>query len=130
MDELTEYTSLDFANPQGKVIRTADGGTTVWINLGKDDGLREGVSFTVIDESTVNTSEATGKAHVVVTRVIPDHPHLSQAKVTDYNPRSPIMVEDKVFSPAWRAARETGFAWWVRWILTMTTKTTSKKCAI
>ncbi len=110
MDELTEYTSLDFANPQGKIIRTADGGTTVWINLGRDDGLREGVTFTVIDESTVNTSQAVGKAQLVVTRVIPDHPHLSQAKVADYNPRNPIMVEDKVFSPAWRAGRETGFA--------------------
>ena len=49
-EELTEYTSLDFANPQGKVIRTTDGGTTVWINLGHDDGLREGVAFTVVDE--------------------------------------------------------------------------------
>ncbi len=110
MDELTEYTNLDFANPQGKVIRTANGGNMVWINLGRDDGLREGVAFTIIDESAVNTSEAKDKAHLIVTRVVEDHPHLSQARVTDYNPRDPIMVEDKVFSPAWRPGRTIGFA--------------------
>lgn len=110
MDELTEYTNLDFANPQGKVTGTADGGNVVWINLGRDDGLREGVAFTVIDESEVNTTEAKGKAHMVITRVIEDHPHLSQARVTDYKPTQPIMVEDKVFSPAWRPGRTIGFA--------------------
>lgn len=110
MDELTEYTNLDFANPQGKVIRTSNGGNMVWIDLGRDDGLREGVAFTIIDESAVNTSEAKDKAHLIVTRVIDDHPHLSQARVTDYDPRKPIMVEDKVFSPAWRPGRTIGFA--------------------
>lgn len=110
MDELTEYTNLDFANPQGKVVNTANGGNMVWINLGRDDGLREGVAFTIIDESAVNTSEAKDKAHLIVTRVIDDHPHLSQARVTDYDPRNPIMVEDKVFSPAWRPGRTIGFA--------------------
>ncbi len=110
MDELTEFTNLDFANPQGKVTQVAEGGTVVWINLGRDDGLREGVSFTVIDESAINTSEAKDKAHIVVTNVIADHPHLSRAKVTDYSPTRPIMSEDKVFSPAWRAGRTVGFA--------------------
>ncbi len=110
MDELTKFTTLSFADPQGKVISTADGGTMVWVNLGRDDGLREGVAFTVIDESTVNTSEAKGKAHLVITRVIEDSPHLSQARVTDYNPTQPIMTGDKVFSPAWRPGRTIGFA--------------------
>ncbi|MEO8269465.1 MAG: hypothetical protein ABI557_07095 [Aureliella sp.] len=110
MDELTKFTNLSFAQPQGEVIRTHSGGTMVWIDLGRDDGLREGVAFTVIDESSINTSEAKGKAHLVITRVIEDSPHLSQAKVTDYNPTQPIMTGDKVFSPAWRPGRTTGFA--------------------
>ncbi|MCA9158440.1 MAG: hypothetical protein KDA72_08945 [Planctomycetales bacterium] len=109
-DELTRFTTLSFAEPQGAVIRTANGGTMVWIDLGRDDGLREGVAFTVIDESTVNTSEAKGKAHLVITRVIQDSQHLSQARVTDADPTQPLMTGDKVFSPAWRPGRTIGFA--------------------
>lgn len=110
MDELTKFVNLDFENPQGEIIKTTNGGTTVWVNLGRDDGLREGVAFTVIDESAVNTSQAKDKAHLVITRVVEDHPHLCQAKVTDYDPRNPIMTGDKVYSPAWRPGRTVGFA--------------------
>lgn len=110
MDELNEFKNLDFAQPQGKILNTSNGGTIVWINLGREDGLREGTAFTVIDESSVNTSEAKDKAHLVVTRVIDDHPHLSQARVTDYSTTRPILKEDKVFSPAWRPGRTVGFA--------------------
>lgn len=109
-DEINQFRNPDFAAPQGEIIRTADGGTTLWINLGRDDGLREGVPFSVIDESAVNISEAVPKAKLVVTRVIPDHPHLCMAKVTDYDPSKPLMTGDKVYSPAWRPGRTVGFA--------------------
>ncbi len=110
MDELNEFKNLDFSSPQGKIVNTSNGGTVVWIDLGRDDGLREGTAFTVIDESSVNASDAKDKAHLVVTRVIEDHPHLSQARVTDYSTTRPILKEDKIFSPAWRPGRTVGFA--------------------
>lgn len=111
-DELTKFTALsvDFASAEHKVIRTANGGTMVWIDLGRDDGLREGVPFSVIDESTVNTSNAEPKAHLVITRVIEDSPHLSQARVIDPKPTQPIMTGDRVYSPVWRPGRTIGFA--------------------
>jgi len=110
IDELTEYKGLDFSSPQGKIIATSGRGEMVWINLGRDDGLRVGTTFTVIDESSLKTSQAKDKAHIVITRVVEDHPHLSQAKVTDYEPTKPILTGDKVFSPAWRPGRTVGFA--------------------
>lgn len=109
-DELNEFKELDFASPQGKVINTSNRGEMVWINLGQDDGLRVGTAFTVIDESSIKTSQAKAKAHIVITRVVADHPHLSQARVTDYEPTNPILTGDKVFSPAWRPGRSPGFA--------------------
>lgn len=109
-DELNEFKELDFASPQGKIIATSDRGEIVWINLGRADGLRVGTAFTVIDEASIKTSQAKAKAHIVITRVVEDHPHLSQARVTDYEPTNPILKEDKVFSPAWRPGRSPGFA--------------------
>jgi hypothetical protein len=110
MEELIAFRNLDFAAPQGEIVRATDGGTTVWINLGREDGLREGVPFSVIDESAVNISEASPKAKLVIVSVIPDAPHLSRAKVTDYDYSHPIVTGDKVYSPAWRPGRAVGFA--------------------
>ncbi len=110
MDELTEYKGLDFSSPQGVIINTANRGEMVWINLGRDDGLRVGTAFTVIDESSIKTSQAKDKAHIVITRVVADDPHMSLARVTDYEPTNPILRGDKVFSPAWRPGRSPGFA--------------------
>lgn len=109
-DELNEFKELDFASPQGKVINTYKGGEMVWINLGQADGLRVGTAFTVIDEASIKTSQAKAKAHIVVTRVVEDYPHMSHARVTDYEPTKPILKGDKVFSPAWRPGRSPGFA--------------------
>ncbi len=110
MDELNEFKDLDFASPQGYIVNTASRGEMVWINLGQDDGLRVGTAFTVIDESSIKTSQAKDKAHIVITRIVDGHPHLSQARVTDYEPTNPIVTGDKVFSPAWRPGRTPGFA--------------------
>lgn len=108
MEIINEFRNPDFAAPQGEIVRVANAGTNVWINLGKDDGLREGVPFSVIDESEINISEATPKAKLVVVRVVAEH--LCQARVTNYNPRNPVLTGDKVYSPAWRPGRTVGFA--------------------
>ncbi len=108
MDVINQYRHPDFASPQGEIVRVADGGTSVWINLGSDDGLREGVPFSVIDESAVNITEADPKANLVVTRVVAER--LCRAKVTNYDYRSTIVPGDKIYSPAWRPGRQVGFA--------------------
>ncbi len=107
--DLDEYKQLDFAAPQGEIVRVADGGRVVWINLGQGDGLRKGVPFSVIDESTINISEARPKAQLIVTRVIDEH--LSAAELTSETDfRNPVITGDLVYSPAWRPGRKAGFA--------------------
>ena len=108
MDIINEFRDPDFASPQGEIIRVSDGGTTVWVNLGSDDGLRVGVPFSVIDESEVRISEARTKADVVITEVV--GPHLSRARASDFDFRNTIVTGDKIYSPAWRPGRTTGFA--------------------
>ncbi|RMF37000.1 MAG: hypothetical protein D6753_18370 [Planctomycetota bacterium] len=107
-DRLNQFENPDYAAPQGEITRVAEGGTTVWVDLGKADGLRVGVPFSVIDESEINISNAQPKAQIEITHVVDDH--LSRARVTDYDIRKPVVPGDKVYSPAWRPGRVVGFA--------------------
>ena len=107
-ERIRELQNDDLAAPQGRIVRTDNGGTDVWINLGSDDGLRVGTPFSVIDESAINTSEATPKARFRITQVVDGH--MSRGKVENYNYRRPVVTGDKVYSPAWRPGRVVGFA--------------------
>ncbi|MGN6543748.1 MAG: hypothetical protein ACTHK7_01775 [Aureliella sp.] len=98
----------DFEEPAGEVINVAQGSRLVWINVGSDDGLREGVSFAVLDESTQNVADAKIKAEMVVEKVI--EPHMAMARVTSPNYTDPVLPGDLVYSPAWRKGRTVGFA--------------------
>ncbi len=107
-EQLKAFREDDFAAPQGEIMRVADGGQTVWLDLGSADGLKEGTPFSVIPADTVKVSKATPKARLQVTKIV--DAHLAQAKATDISPRNPIMTGDKIYSPAWRAGRSVGFA--------------------
>ncbi|MCC6510993.1 MAG: hypothetical protein IT423_17965 [Pirellulaceae bacterium] len=98
----------NFDEPAGSVINVANGSRTVWINLGAADGLREGVSFVVLDEKTRNVAEGKIKAEMVVERVTDDH--MAVCTVTSGVSKYPVLPGDLVYSPAWRKGRVTGFA--------------------
>lgn len=108
MDIINQFRNPDFAAPQGDIVKVANGGTEVWIDLGSDDGLRTGVPFSVIDESAINISEAVPKAKLVVTGIVSGD--LCRARVIKSDFRNPVVTGDKVYSPAWRPGRTVGFA--------------------
>lgn len=108
--EIAQLRNDDFAAPQGRIVRTYNGGTDVWINLGSEDGLRVGTPFSVIDESELNTSEAIPKAQLRITQLVPGNGHLARGKIDNYDYRRPVVTGDKVYSPAWRPGRVVGFA--------------------
>ncbi|MCA9125964.1 MAG: hypothetical protein KDB22_02725 [Planctomycetales bacterium] len=107
-DQLNKVNEPDFASPQGKILSVQNGGTRVWLNLGSADGLRVGVPFNVLDESSVVISNAEPKANIRVTRVVDEH--LSEARVEDPDFRNIILTGDLVYSTAWRPGRKVGFA--------------------
>lgn len=105
---IKQFREDDFAAPQGTIKRVSDGGQVVWLDLGSEDGLREGVPFSVLDADTMKVSKATPKARLQITRII--DAHLSQAKVTEYSIHKTIVTGDLVYSPAWHPGRTVGFA--------------------
>ncbi|MEM8733363.1 MAG: hypothetical protein AAGG44_04030 [Planctomycetota bacterium] len=112
-DELSErvqqFIDPDFAAPQGSIVRVADGGTKLWIDLGSADGLRAGVPFSVIDEADINISKATPKAKITVLKVVDKHLAYAQLE-ENLDFRNPVVTGDKIYSPAWRPGRKVGFA--------------------
>lgn len=108
LDKIKQSESVAHGKPAGSVINVANGGRIVWIDIGKADGLTEGVIFNVIDASATNVDEAKGKARMVVEKV--SDSHMAQARVLSDNYANPVIPGDKVFSPAWRKGSQAGFA--------------------
>ncbi len=131
-EELNSFNTDDFQTPQGEITRVVDGGNEIWLNLGREDGLREGVIFKVFDASNVTLRKpefdrtrftreeweklplekrlakgADPKATVQVTHVFDNHS--ARAKVLDANNRSRPTTRDWIFSPGWRSGRTIGF---------------------
>jgi hypothetical protein len=107
-EQIVALKKEDFEEPAGYVINVAQGGRTVWVNVGSEDGLREGVPFTVLESSTLNVSEAKPKAEMIVEEVT--EAHMARARVISENYRNPVLPGDIVYSPAWRKGRKLSFA--------------------
>lgn len=108
--KITELEGEDFQYVQGQITGVADGGETVYLNLGKADGLREGVRFGVVSEDTTRVADAKPKARLEIVSVMQDADHVSRAKVLPDRRHATILQGDKVYSPAWQPGRNVQFA--------------------
>ena len=107
--QLEEIKGEDFQYVQGKITEVVDGGQTVYLNLGRADGLRPGVRFAVLDDDTSKVADVSPKARIEVVEVNQQTDHLSRARVLpDRNPTT-ILRGDRIYSPAWQPGRKVSF---------------------
>jgi len=107
--QLEEIKGEDFQYVQGKITEVVDGGQTVYLNLGRADGLRPGVRFSVLDDDTSKVADVAPKARLEVVEVNQQTDHLSRARVLpDRNPAT-ILRGDRIYSPAWQPGRKVSF---------------------
>jgi hypothetical protein len=107
--QLEEIKGEDFQYVQGKITEVTEGGQTVYLNLGRADGLRPGVRFAVLDDDTSKVADVTPKARIEVVEVNQQTDHLSRARVlADRNPKT-ILRGDRIYSPAWQPGRKVYF---------------------
>ena len=87
---------------QGRI--TAVRGDVVNINLGREDALRAGVTFGVIDQTETRLQDAEVMATIQVTKVF--GAHLSEARIV-LRPsiENPIIPGDMIYSPFWAPGR-------------------------
>ncbi len=108
--KLDEIQGEDFQYVQGKIVEVANGGDTVWINLGRADGLRPGVSFGVVNSDVSRVADAKPKAKIEVVEVVSGSEHLSRCKVLSDRAPTTILRGDSIYSPAWQPGRKVEFA--------------------
>jgi hypothetical protein len=96
-----------FAMDDGVIRNVNQRTSTVWINLGKADGLRPQVTFTV-HRPGLPANEEGRKASIEVTNIIGDH--LAEARILEDNMKDPIVPGDKIYTPLWEPSHPEHFA--------------------
>ncbi len=100
-EQLTEVTQTSFEVPDGKITWVNPKTGMVYINLGRADGLRRQVTFSVYGTDVNNLVREETKGSIEVTRVIDDH--LSEARTTEDDPKQPILPGDVIYTPLWNS---------------------------
>lgn len=81
---------------------------TVWINLGRADGLQRQTNFSVYSSDLNDVTKAGRKASVEVTQILGDH--LAEARIVEDSVSDPIMPGDVVHTPIWTPGHKERFA--------------------
>jgi hypothetical protein len=105
LDDLSKRT---FVAADGEIRWVSPQTKTVWINLGRDDGLRKSVTFSVygLDQNGVARSDPKGS--IEVTQILGSH--LAEARILEDNLSDPILIRDQLYTPLWHPGRQELFA--------------------
>ena len=94
--------------PCGDVTHVDQHARTVWINIGRDDGLQRQMSFGVYGADNLDLGKAKKKATIEVTQIQGDH--MAEARIVDDSDSDPIAPGDKIFTPLWSRGERSHFA--------------------
>ena len=98
-----------FEVPDGKVAWITRDQSTLYVNLGRADGLRRQQTFSVYDVDENNLARASRKGGIEITHILDDHS--AQARIIDETDAThPILPGDVIYSPVWQAGLATRFA--------------------
>lgn len=107
--ELSDYVPQKSDVADGQIRRVDQGKQTAWIDLGRADFVRVGLSFSVYPPNKsdfTNTNDLKGS--VKVTRILGDH--LAEVQLTSQDFNDPIFPNDKIYHPAFHPGRQERFA--------------------
>jgi hypothetical protein len=107
-NELDAVTKGEFTSPEGKITWVNQDSRSVWINLGKDDGLKKQISFSVFDYNENNVNKAAIKGKIEVVKLIDSH--TAEARITQDSTKNPIMPGDVIYTPVWHPGHSDHFA--------------------
>jgi hypothetical protein len=109
-ERLENLMKESFERADGEIISIDANLKLVTINLGREDNLRQQVSFSVYshDHRGLGREAADIKARIEVTRIL--GPHQAEARILEQDIRRPINEGDPIYSPAWAGGREERFA--------------------
>ncbi|MBN01147.1 MAG: hypothetical protein CMJ77_18695 [Planctomycetaceae bacterium] len=106
--QLSEFTTLTFETPDGKIEWVNPKTGVVYLNLGSADGLRPQVTFSVYGVDVNNLAQEEKKATIEVTRIVNDR--LAEARIIEDDINNPVLPEDVIYTPLWNSKSAMHFA--------------------
>ncbi|TWT89631.1 hypothetical protein Mal64_00080 [Pseudobythopirellula maris] len=106
--EARKLESPSFESSDGLVSYVNQGNQTLWVNLGRADSLRPQISFSVFESDLIDAGKSEKKGSIEITRLLGDH--LAEARITNDDPRNPILPGDQIYSQVWQRGKELRFA--------------------
>ncbi len=97
-NKINVYEREVFDRPDGQILNVASAINTVYIDLGREDGLADNRSFAVYDRSVTDFEKNREKATIEVINVMG---HQAEARITSENPSDPILPGDYVLTATW-----------------------------
>lgn len=97
-----------FEEPDGEIVWVDQSTGTVWLNLGRADGLHRQVTFSVYPADITNLSKAGKKASIEVTEILGEH--RAKADILEDKVSDPVMPGDKIYTPIWTVGQPRRFA--------------------
>jgi hypothetical protein len=106
--QLDEISSVTFAAADGEIRWVSAQTRTVWINLGRDDGLKKLVTFSVYGVDQNGAARGRRKGSIEVTQIVGEH--LAEARIVEETLSDPLLIGDQLYTPLWHAGRQQRFA--------------------
>ena len=93
---INEYEKQVFDLPDGQIVQISESSDSVFIDLGRLDGVRANLTFAVYDQTANDFEKDRHKAMIEITEIL--GPHLAKARVTTEDPKNPILTKDQILS--------------------------------
>jgi hypothetical protein len=91
----------------GHIISLAYGGQVAYCDLGKDDGILMGMTFSIMSPSEVGKEEAKPKGAARIVKILG---HSSEMRIFPATGSDPVIVNDLLFNPIYDRTRRLHFA--------------------
>ncbi|QDU64717.1 hypothetical protein Pan216_56080 [Planctomycetes bacterium Pan216] len=88
-----------FEIEDGEIVELVDGGEGALINIGRQDGLREGVTFSIYDSLTGADYDKLPKGYFEVVRI--DGARKAYGRLSKTSIGDPVVPGDLLFNPIW-----------------------------
>jgi hypothetical protein len=92
--------------PDGKIILIDESTKVVHLNLGSDDHVYQGLTFSIYEKNIPIPRDGKGKAEIEVFNV---GKNISVARITSSNPKKPIILNDVVANLIWDSGKTNVF---------------------
>lgn len=98
--------ALEAFQPDGRLILVDDFAGVVHINLGTNDRVYRGLTFSIFDKGTLVRKGGKAKGEVEVYELADDY---CRARVIKSNPKNPVALNDMAVNLIWDADKPKGF---------------------